>query len=223
MSKEHSFIPHNDYIEYPVEEMKKRAEAFYEEMKRRRTVREFSDRKVPRGVIEKCILAAGTAPNGANMQPWHFVVVEDQDLKSKIRMAAEKEEKEFYERRATEEWLEALAPLGTDENKPFLEEAPYLIAIFAEKYGITKKGNKVKNYYVKESVGIATGMLITALHHSGLVSLTHTPSPMGFLNELLDRPSNETPFLLLVVGYPEEGVKIPDISKKLLREIATFK
>lgn len=223
MGNESNFVLHTDFIEYPPEEMKRRAEDFYEEMKRRRTVRGFSDRQVPREIIEKCILAAGTAPNGANMQPWHFVVVENRELKKKIRDAAEKEEKEFYERRATEEWLEALAPLGTDEHKPFLEEAPYLIAIFSEKYGITEEGNKVRNYYVKESVGIATGMLVTALHHAGLASLTHTPSPMGFLNELLDRPSNETPFLLLVVGYPKEGVKVPDISKKQLNEITTFK
>lgn len=216
------FVPHSDYIEYPQQEMERRAEDFYQDIKRRRTVREFSDREVPKGIIEKCILAAGTAPNGANRQPWHFVVVENEELKAKIRMAAEKEEQEFYERRATEEWLEALEPLGTDQHKPFLEEAPYLIAIFAEKYGVTDGDEKVRNYYVKESVGIATGILITALHHAGLVSLTHTPSPMGFLNELLDRPSNESPFLLLVVGYPKEGVQVPDISKKPLSEIATF-
>lgn len=220
--KASEFVPHSDYIEYPQQEMERRAEDFYQDIKRRRTVREFSDREVPKRIIEKCILAAGTAPNGANRQPWHFVVVENEELKSKIRVAAEKEEQEFYERRATEEWLEALEPLGTDQHKPFLEEAPYLIAIFAEKYGVTDEDEKVRNYYVKESVGIATGILITALHHAGLVTLTHTPSPMGFLNELLDRPSNETPFLLLVVGYPKEGVRVPDISKKPLSEIATF-
>ena len=185
-------------------------------------MREFSERPVPREIIEDCIMAAGTAPNGANMQPWHFVVIEDENVKKKIRAAAEEEEKEFYEKRASEEWLKALAPLGTDEKKPFLEEAPYLIAIFAEKYGLTKNGDKVLNYYVKESVGIATGMLITAIHHAGLASLTHTPSPMGFLNDILERPSNETPFLLLVVGYPKEEVKVPDITKKPLEEIATF-
>ena len=185
-------------------------------------MREFSERPVPREIIEDCIMAAGTAPNGANMQPWHFVVIEDENVKKKIRAAAEEEEKEFYEKRASEEWLKALAPLGTDEKKPFLEEAPYLIAIFAEKYGLTENGDKVLNYYVKESVGIATGMLITAIHHAGLASLTHTPSPMGFLNDILERPSNETPFLLLVVGYPKEEVKVPDITKKPLEEIATF-
>lgn len=222
MSKKYDFIPLDDYEEYPPEEMRKRAREFYQDLKRRRTVREFSSRDVPSEIIEDCLLAAGTAPNGANKQPWHFVVVEDQNMKKKIRKAAEEEEKEFYERRATDEWLEALEPLGTDEHKPFLEEAPYLIAIFAEKYGLAEDGEKTRNYYVKESVGIATGMLITALHQAGLASLTHTPSPMGFLNELLGRPSNETPFLLLVVGYPKEGVKVPDISKKSLDEISTF-
>jgi len=217
-----SFSLYKDYEEYPVKEMRERARSFYELLKRRRTVREFSERPVPREIIEDCIMAAGTAPNGANMQPWHFVVIEDENVKKKIRAAAEEEEKEFYEKRASEEWLKALAPLGTDEKKPFLEEAPYLIAIFAEKYGLTKNGDKVLNYYVKESVGIATGMLITAIHHAGLASLTHTPSPMGFLNDILERPSNETPFLLLVVGYPKEEVKVPDITKKPLEEIATF-
>ena len=222
MSKS-NFVPHTDYEEYPVEEMRERAQSFYNDLKRRRTIREFSDRKPPREVIEDCLLAAGTAPNGANMQPWHFVVVENQDIKKKIREAAEEEEKEFYERRATEEWLKALEPLGTDENKPFLEEAPYLIAIFSESYGLTEDGDKVRNYYVKESVGIATGMLITAVHNAGLASLTHTPSPMGFLNDILDRPDNERPFLLLVVGYPKEDATVPDITKKPLDEIATFK
>ena len=216
------FSTYNGYKEYPVEEMRERARIFYEQIKRRRTVRDFSDRPVPREIIEDCIRAAGTAPNGANMQPWHFVVVQDEDVKKEIRSAAEEEEKEFYKRRASKEWLEALAPLGTDESKPFLEEAPYLIAIFAEKYGVTDSGDKVLNYYVKESVGIATGMLVTAIHNAGLASLTHTPSPMGFLNDILDRPSNETPFLLLVVGYPKEDVKVPDISKKPLADIATF-
>lgn len=219
----YKFIPHEDYQEYPAEEMRERAKNFYDDLKRRRTIRDFSDRKPPRKVIEDCLLAAGTAPNGANMQPWHFVVVETPEIKNQIRVEAEKEEKEFYERRATEEWLKALEPLGTDEEKPFLEDAPYLIAIFAESYGMTEDGDKVRNYYVKESVGIATGMLITAIHNAGLASLTHTPSPMGFLNEVLDRPDNERPFLLLVVGYPDEDVKVPDITKKPLNEIATFK
>lgn len=219
---EYSFIEHSDYIEYPVEKMKERSAEFLKMMKRRRSVRDFSDREVPREIIDECMLAAGTAPNGANMQPWHFVVIHDPEVKKKIREGAEKEEFEFYHNRAPDEWLEALRPFGTDEKKPFLEKAPYLIAIFSKSYGLDKKGEKEKYYYVKESVGIATGILITALHNAGLVTLTHTPSPMGFLNEILDRPKNEKPFLLLVTGYPKKGVKVPDISKKGLDEIATF-
>lgn len=215
-------MSHKDCREYPVEEMRERARLFYEDMKRRRTVRDFSDRPVPREIIEDCIKTAGTAPNGANKQPWHFAVVSDPEVKKKIREAAEEEEREFYEHRATDEWLEALAPLGTDQNKPFLEDAPYLIAIFSESYGISETGEKETHYYVKESVGIATGMLITAIHNAGLVSLTHTPSPMGFLNDILNRPQNERPFLLLVVGYPKEDVKVPNITKKPLKEIASF-
>jgi len=216
------FIPYAQYREHPEGEMRERAADFYREMRRRRTVREFSDRPVPREIIEDCIRTAGTAPNGANKQPWHFAVVSDPEVKKQIREAAEKEEQEFYEQRATEEWLEALAPLGTDPNKPFLETAPYLIAIFSKSYGIKEDGEKETFYYVKESVGIATGMLVTAIHHAGLACLTHTPSPMGFLGDILERPKNERPFLLLVVGYPAEGVEVPDISKKSLEEIASF-
>jgi nitroreductase len=166
--------------------------------------------------------AAGTAPNGANKQPWHFVVVGNPDVKRRIREAAEAEEREFYESRATPEWLADLAPLGTDADKPFLETAPYLIAIFAQSYGITPDGSKTKHYYVQESVGIATGLLIAALHHAGLATLTHTPSPMKFLNTILERPTHERPFLLLVVGYPAEDARVPVIRKKPLDEIATF-
>lgn len=220
--KESTFIPYSSYREYPLEEMQEHARSFREELQRRRTIRTFSDRPVPREIIEECIRAAGTAPNGANMQPWHFVVVSDPDVKKQIRAGAEQEEREFYERRASEEWLEALAPLGTDWRKPFLEEAPYLIVIFGLSNTILPDGSKRKNYYVTESVGIATGMLITAVHHAGLASLTHTPSPMGFLNKILKRPANERPFLVLVVGYPAEGTTVPDISKKSLEEIATF-
>lgn len=220
---EPKFIPHTGYKEYPVEEMRQRARDFYEDMKRRRTVRDFSDRPVPREIIENCLRTAGTAPNGANKQPWHFTVVSDPEVKKQIREAAEKEEREFYENRAPDEWLEALAPLGTDADKPFLETAPYLIAIFSKSYGIKENGDKETFYYVKESVGIATGMLITAIHNAGLVSLTHTPSPMKFLNKILERPDNERPFLLLVVGYPAENVEVPDITKKSLDEIADFK
>jgi len=216
------FQPISSYIEYPVEEMKQRAASFRKEMQRRRTVRHFSDRPVPREVIEECLLTAGTAPNGANLQPWHFVVISDSTVKHEIRVAAEEEEKEFYDRRATQEWLDALAPLGTDANKPFLDLAPYLIAIFGKNHSELADGRKVKNYYVNESVGIATGILITALHNAGLASLTHTPSPMGFLNEILGVPSDERPFLLLVTGFPAEDAQVPAIQKKSLEEIATF-
>ncbi|MBA3512986.1 MAG: nitroreductase family protein [Pyrinomonadaceae bacterium] len=202
--------------------MNRRAASFYEQMRRRRTVRQFSNRPVPREIIEQCILAASTAPSGANLQPWHFVVITDPSAKRQIRVAAEEEEKEFYYKRAPKEWLEALTPLGTDEHKPFLEIAPYLIAIFEERYGRLATGEPVKHYYPKESVGIATGLLITAIQEVGLVSLTHTPSPMKFLNEILGRPSNESPFLLLVVGYPAEGAMVPDIKRKRLEEVCTF-
>jgi nitroreductase len=216
------FIPLPDYREFSLEEMKQRAAVFREHMLRRRTVRYFSDRPAPREVIEDCLTIAGSAPSGANLQPWHFVVISDPAIKQQIRAAAEKEEQAFYHGRAPQEWLDALAPLGTDEHKPYLETAPYLIAIFAQSYGLLPDGRKVKNYYVQESVGIATGMLITALHHAGLVSLTHTPSPMGFLNEILGRPAHEKPFLLLVTGYPADNAVVPDIGKKPLSEIATF-
>lgn len=202
--------------------MSRRAKTFLAEVRRRRTIRDFSDRPVPRQIIEDCLLAAGTAPSGANQQPWHFVVVSDPETKSGIRVAAEKEERAFYQGRAPDEWLEALRALGTDEHKPFLEIAPYLIAIFGESYQVDSAGGKVKNYYVTESVGIATGILITALHNAGLATLTHTPSPLGFLNEILGRPKNERPFLLLVVGYPAEDAMVPDITKKRIDEIATF-
>jgi nitroreductase len=173
-------------------------------------------------VIEQCLLAAGTAPNGANQQPWHFVVVSNPEFKRRIRQAAEAEEQAFYSGRAPDEWLAALAPLGTDANKPFLETAPYLIVIFAQNYGLGPAGEKIKHYYVAESVGIATGLLITAIHKAGLASLTHTPSPMSFLSKILERPSNERAYLILVVGYPAEGAHVPDIRKKSLAEIATF-
>ena len=202
--------------------MARRAIHFRDEVARRRSVRQFRSRPIPEGVLESCLMAAASAPSGANRQPWHFVVVRDPELKSKIRRAAEVEEEAFYHGRAPEEWLAALEPFGTDQHKPFLEEAPALIVVFAESHGLDEDGGKVKNYYVTESVGIATGLLITALHWSGLVTLTHTPSPMGFLREILGRPAGERPFLLLVVGYPAEGVQIPDIDKKTLDQIATF-
>ena len=192
-------------------------------MSRRRTVRDFSTRLVPRAVIEDCPRAAGTAPSGAHQQPWHFVVVTAPELRNQIRKAAEEEEREFYSRRAPQAWLDALAPLGTDAHKPFLEIAPYLIAVFAQPHGLAADGQPVKHYYVTESIGIATGLLIAALHHAGLATLTHTPSPMRFLNEMLGRAAHERPFLLLVVGYPAEGATVPRIAKKRLDEFTTFR
>ena len=184
-----------------------RAREFYEAMERRRTIRDFSDRPVPREVMEYCIRAAGTAPSGANLQPWHFVAISDPAVKHEIRVAAEKEEKEFYEHRAPKAWLEALAPLGTDSNKPFLEIAPWLIAVFAQPFRTLADGTRSPTYYAIESVGIATGVLVTAVHSCGLTALTHTPSPMGFLNRILGRPSHEKPFVLLVVGHPAENAR----------------
>lgn len=215
-------VPLDSWVEYPPSEMARRAADFRREVARRRTVREFSSRPVPRRIIEECIRAAGTAPNGANHQPWHFVVVSDPEVKARIRFAAEEEERAFYGGGAPQEWLDALAALGTDEHKPFLETAPHLIAIFAQRYQLTPGGRKVRNYYVQESVGIATGILITGLHRAGMATLTHTPSPMGFLNEILGRPANERPFLILVAGYPAADARVPHITKKPLAEIATF-
>jgi len=217
-----NLIPLSNYKEYPADEMLKRSQAFYEDVKRRRTVRDYSDQQIPKEIIENCIKSAGTAPNGANLQPWHFVIVSNPEIKRKIRIAAEEEEKEFYTKRAPQEWLEVLEPLGTDEQKPFLETAPFLIAIFSKSYDLLPDGRQVKQYYSLESTGIATGILITAIHNAGLVSLTHTPSPMNFLNDILNRPKNERPFLLLVVGYPSDNAKVPDIKKKSLQEIASF-
>ncbi|MDH3619630.1 MAG: nitroreductase family protein [Gammaproteobacteria bacterium] len=202
--------------------MRDRLDEFYADIDRRRTVREFSDRPVPRDIIETALKAANTAPSGANLQPWHFAVVSGAETKRKIREAAEVEEREFYEHRASEEWLAALAPLGTDDRKPFLETAPYLIAVFLQKFGELPDGRKVKHYYPAESTGLATGMLITALHRAGLATLTHTPSPMKFLNEILDRPKSERPFLLLVVGYPAEDAEVPDIQRKSLDEFTSW-
>ncbi len=212
----------SEYEEYPLDKMRERIKAFYADVNRRRTVREFSDRSVPRDIIETALRAAGTAPSGANLQPWHFVVVSGAETKRRIRIAAEAEEREFYQHRASSEWLAALEPLGTDPNKPFLETAPYLIAVFLQKYGTLADGRKVKHYYPTESTGLATGILITALHQAGLVCLTHTPSPMKFLNEILDRPGSERPFLLLVTGYPASDARVPDIQRKALHEFVSF-
>lgn len=218
----HPNVPLTQYREYPIEEMRQRLGDFYRDLDRRRTVREFSDRPVPRDIIETALKAANTAPSGANLQPWHFAVVSGPETKKKIREAAEVEEREFYEHRASEEWLAALEPLGTDEHKPFLETAPYLIAVFLQKFGELPDGRKVKHYYPSESTGLATGMLIAALHQAGLATLTHTPSPMKFLNEILGRPKSERPFLLLVVGYPDENARVPDIHRKSLAEFSSF-
>ncbi len=198
-----------EFTEFNAEDMRNRACEFREEITRRRTVREFSDKPVDRQVIEDCLIAAGSAPSGANLQPWHFAVVTDPDIKRQIRLAAETEEREFYAGRAPGEWLKALAPLGTDADKSFLEKAPVLIGIFAERHGHLPDGSRVKHYYVPESVGIASGFLIAALHHAGLATLTHTPSPMGFMSKIMGRPDNEKPYILLVAGYPSPDCKIP--------------
>lgn len=221
MAKSDGFIP----LQFSIPEqeaMEQSARDFFKLMARRRSVRDFSDQPIPQSVLENAILAAGSAPSGANMQPWHFVVVQDQAIKQKIRQAAEVEERELYTNRASEEWLDALAPLGTDANKPFLETAPALIAVFSKKVSIDDNGVQHKNYYTSESVGIATGILITALHQAGLATLTHTPSPMKFLSEILQRPSHERPFLLLVVGYPAKNALVPDIERLPLNKISTF-
>jgi len=217
------FIPLPKYNASTEDEMLRQSSEFYAVMNSRRSVREFSSRPIPREIIEICIRTASTAPSGANKQPWHFVVVSNPEVKKQIRAAAEKEEYEFYHQKAPQEWLNDLAPLGTDEHKPFLEEAPYLIVIFEKKYGVTEDGKKEKYYYTSESVGIATGLLITAFHRIGLATLTHTPSPMKFLNKILNRPENEKPFLILVVGYPGKDAEVPDIKRKTLSEIAEFK
>ena len=219
---DHPTIPLLQYREIPIEEMRARLEDFFAEMNRRRTVREFSDRPVPRDIIETALRVANTAPSGANLQPWHFVVVSGPQTKKNIREAAEAEEREFYTHRASEEWLAALKPLGTDDHKPFLETAPYLIAVFLQKFGELPDGRKVKHYYPAESTGLATGMLIAALHRAGLATLTHTPSPMKFLNKILGRPTSERPFLLLVVGYPADDARVPDIKRKALEEFTSW-
>jgi nitroreductase len=221
MSDTYAPIPLN-LTEYPPEQMRERAAWFYELMSQRRSVREFSDRPVSRDLIADAIRAAGTAPSGANRQPWQFVAIDAPDLKREIRAAAEKTEKEFYENRASDEWEEALEPLGTDWRKPYLETAPWIVVCFAEQYGIDESGQKTKNYYVQESVGIACGLFITAIHHMGLATLTHTPAPMNFLSEILNRPDNERPYILFPVGYPAEDATVPDIDKKPLDEIVQW-
>lgn len=208
------------FVEILSDEQKQRADEFFELLNRRRTVREYSDREIPIELIEKAIATAGTAPSGANLQPWRFVVVKDTEIKRKIREAAEKEEYESYHGRMSEKWLRRLAVLGTDEHKPFLEVAPYLIVVFRIN-SFVEDGETEPTYYSQESVGIAVGILLAALHNMGLATLTHTPSPMKFLQEILGRPKNEVPFVLIPVGYPAENAKVPDIKRKPLDEILT--
>jgi len=224
MTSAYQPVPLPDHVEWPADQMQARAEAFLADIRRRHTVRDFSDRPVPRELIETCIRAAGTAPNGANHQPWHFCVIGDPAVKRRIREAAEAEEREFYAGKAGEEWLKALEPLGTDPDKPFLETAPWLIAVFGARRSVSADGVLRKNYYVPESVSIAVGFLIVALHQAGLVSLTHTPAPMGFLNEICGRPADEKPYILMVVGHPAAGATIPAhaLEKKPLEAIASF-
>jgi nitroreductase len=225
MEQTYQPIPLPDFTEYPEEEMLSRAEQYYREIKRRHSVRNFSDRPVPREIIEACIKAAGTAPSGANHQPWHFVCVENPDIKHKIRIAAEEEERSFYAGKAGETWLNDLEKVGTDEHKPFLESAAWLIVIFLKRSAVKDDGSKQKNYYMNESCGIATGFLINALHNAGLATLTHTPNPMTFLSEVLERPANERAYMILVAGYPTDDAVIPlaATQKKPLEDIATFR
>lgn len=222
--QDHKNHPLTDFIEYPEAEMLKRSERFYQDIKRRHSIRKFSDRAVDKRIIENCIKAAGTAPSGANHQPWQFVAINSQDVKRQIREQAELHERGFYQGRAGEEWLEALKPLGTDANKPYLEHAPWLIAIFSQKRGGLSLEDQNTNYYVHESVGIATGFLINALHSSGLATLTHTPKPMSFLNKICNRGDNDRAYMLLIAGYPSEDATIPEhaTTKKAFADIATF-
>ncbi len=222
--KDHDSSPLTDYIEYPAEQMLSRSEQFYQDIKRRHSIRKFSDKPVDKRIIENCIKAAGTAPNGANHQPWHFVAINSAEVKKQVREQAELHEQGFYSGRAGEEWLDALKPLGTDASKPYLEHAPWLIAIFSQKKGGLNPEDKNTNYYVHESVGIATGFLINALHSSGLVTLTHTPKPMSFLSKICQRPDDERPYMLLIAGYPADDATVPKHaqSKKSLDEILTF-
>ncbi len=224
LTHEYRPIPLPDYVELPIEEMRRRAKTFYDVIRKRHTVRNFSSKPVPRDIIEQCLLAAGTAPSGANHQPWHFAVIGDSKMKKLIRKAAEKEEQAFYSGRAGQEWLDALKPLGTDANKAFLESAPWLICIFGSRKSRSADGIMRKNYYVPESVSIATGFLIAALHQAGLATLTHTPNPMSFLNEICRRELSDKAYILLIVGYPAADATIPlhATEKKTLHEIATF-
>ncbi len=219
--KKEKHIPLNNYTKYSDNQLVEKSVLFLDKMNSRRSVRTFSSESIPIEVIQNAIKTASTAPSGANKQPWHFAVVVNPEVKKQIRIAAEKEEKEFYSNKAPEDWLKDLEQFDTNEHKPFLEKAPYLIIVFEEKYKVKSDGEKEKNYYVKESVGLATGILLTALHNLGIATLTHTPSPMKFLSEILNRPKNETPFLLVVAGYPEKGTVVPNIERKNLEQIWT--
>jgi iodotyrosine deiodinase len=220
--KSFPFLP-LDYSRLALDESRARAEAFYREMSRRRTTRHFSSEPVPRELIELAILTAGTAPSGAHQQPWTFVAVSDADVKQRIRDAAEREERAFYHGKAPQEWIEALLPLGTDEHKPHLTDAPWVIVLFRKTYGLREDGSKKPYYYTEESCGIAAGMFIAAIHQMGLVTLTHTPNPMGFLRELLDRPVNERAMLVMPVGYPTADARVPDLARKPLDEISVWR
>jgi nitroreductase len=222
MKKQYPFIPYRPKT-YSSDEMMKRSQEFYQWANSRRSVREFSNKPVPREIIENIIRSAGTAPSGANRQPWTFIVVSDDDIKHKIREAVEAEEKTFYESRISEEQRQALTPLGTSWEKPYLEAAPYLIVVFRQDYSFDENNNKRKHYYVRDSVGISIGILIMAIHKVGLVTLTHTPSPMNFLRDILERPPYEKPVVLMPVGYPPKGVAVPDIQRKNLQEIMIWK
>ncbi|MFO7572958.1 MAG: nitroreductase family protein [Gaiellaceae bacterium] len=218
MPDEPRFVP-LDFVPVPESEQLARSRAFLADMRRRRTVRDFSREPIPFELVENAITTAGTAPSGAHQQPWTFVVVSEPAVKRRIREAAEEEERRSYESRMPDEWLEALRPLGTDWRKPHLEAAPFLVVVFEQAYGLGPDGTKVKHYYVRESVGIAVGLLLASLHRAGLGTLTHTPSPMGFLRELLDRPENERPYVLVAVGHPADGCTVPDLERKPLEEI----
>jgi len=215
------FIEYKGNPNLNLDTMKSRSEKFYKNIKQRKTIRDFSEETFPKSIIENCLKSAGTAPSGANMQPWHFAISTRNETRRILRKKAEKEEKDFYKNKAPNEWIKALEPLGTDANKPFLEIAPYLIGVFIKNYTLLNDGSKVKHYYSTESVGISTGILITALHMAGLSTLTHTPSPMGFMNKIFKRPKNERPFLLLVVGFAEKGARVPNIKKLPLSKISS--
>lgn len=221
MDKKEAFIPY-EHVEYPVDDMIDRSNSFYEFMNNRRSVRHFSNRKVPKSVVENIIRAASTAPSGANKQPWTFCVISNEDLKNKVRKLAEAEEKESYARRMSDEWLEDLVPIGTNWEKEFIDTAPYIIVVMKKVYDMDEDGTKHSNYYVNESVGLACGLLIAAIHNAGLCTVTHTPSPMNFLTKALSRPENERAFLLMPIGYPTEDAQVPNIKRKTLSEVVVY-